>query len=120
MVLGWTDLVKRRFVRRHEFVSADARRLSNDPRTYEMLNPLTSPQTAIKSPDPVTIRPSPHSISQASPYVDQKTDYFGREAKYSSPATSFSTPRPPSANSGWGRDRGATFSSLGFPQEVKE
>lgn len=120
MVLGWIDLIKRRIARRHEFVSADARRLSNDPRTYEMLNPITSPKTGIRSPEPVAMSPSSHSARQMSPYADQKIDYFGREAKYSSPSTSFSSPRPPSANAGWGRDRTTTFSSLGFPKEVKE
>jgi hypothetical protein len=120
MVLGWVDLVKRRITRRHEFVSADALVLSDDPRNYEMLNSITSQQPNIRSPAPVAMSPNSVFVSQASPYVDQKTDYFGREAKYQSPSTSFSSPRPPSANGGWGRDRVATFSSLGFPKEVKE
>ncbi len=120
MVLGWIDLIKRRVASRHEFVSADARRLSNDPRTYEMLNPTTSPQTGIRSPEPAAKSPSSLSIGQMSPYVDQKTDYLGREAKYSTPVTSFSSPRPPSANAGWGRDRGVTFSSMGFEKELTE
>jgi hypothetical protein len=120
MVLGWVDLVKRRFAPRHEFVSADARRLSNDTRSYEMLNSINSPQSGVKSPEPVAMSPNSLSISQMSPHADQKTDYFGREAKYTSPVTSFSSPRPPSASGGWSRDRGATFSSMGFPKEVRE
>jgi 7 transmembrane receptor (Secretin family) len=121
MVLGWVDLVKRHFTRHHEFVSADARRLSSDkPRPYEMLNSVTSPQPGIQSPEPVAMSPKSLSVTQMSPYVDQKSDYFGREAQYTSPSTSFSSPRPPSATSGWGRDRGPTFSSLGFPKELKE
>jgi len=79
MVLGWIDLFKRRWVYRHEFVSADARRLSNDPRPAVM-SPLSSHSTPI------------------SPDTDAKNDYFGRTTRaYLSPAQSFSTPRPPSS-----------------------
>ncbi|KAF7509533.1 hypothetical protein GJ744_007933 [Endocarpon pusillum] len=119
MVLGWIDLFKRRFSRQHEFVSADARRLSSDPRTYEMLNSVTSPQTAVKTPERAAMSPNSLSVTQMSPGIDQKIDYFGREARYQSPATSFSSPRPPSAG-GWTRDRTTTFSSLGSPKELKE
>jgi hypothetical protein len=120
MVLGWIDLFKRRFTRPNEFVSADARRLSNDPRNYEMLNSITSPQPGIKSPEPVAMSPGALEVSQKSPYGDHKIDYFGREAQYTSPSTSFSSPRPPSSHGQWGRDRTATFSSMGVSQEVKD
>jgi hypothetical protein len=117
MVQGWIDLVKKHVAPKHEFVSADARRLSSDPRTYEMLNSVTSPQAGIKPPEAVARSPTSPSVAQLSPYNDQKIDYFGRDARYQSPATSFSSPRPPSAG-GWTRDRGATFSAIGFPKEV--
>src|SRR2546421_404059 len=96
MVLGWIDLFKRRWVYRHEFVSADARRLSNDPRTYEMLTSTLQPN--LKSPDAAAMSPlSPHS-TPISPNADSKNDYFGRTTRaYLSPAQSFSTPRPPSS-----------------------
>jgi hypothetical protein len=43
MVLGWVDLFKRKLLKKSEFVSADARRFSNDPRTYEMLSGKANP-----------------------------------------------------------------------------
>ena len=120
MVRGWIDLIKRWKSRHHEFVSADAQKLSDESRAYELLDSAKSPQNSLRSPEPVATSPNSLSISQMSPYVDQKIDYFGREAKYTSPSTSFSSPRPPSANGVWGQDRMTTFSSLGYPQEVKE
>ena len=38
MFHGWKDLIQRRLMHKNEFVSADARRFSADPRTYEMLS----------------------------------------------------------------------------------
>lgn len=119
MVAGWIDLFKRHFIRRNEFVSADARRLSADPRNYEMLKPATSPSIGVRAPERVAMSPDSFSTTQMPPNGDHKIDFLGREAKYQSPSTSFSSPRPPSANGG-GRDRGATFSSLGYPKEIKE
>jgi len=95
MVLGWIDLFKRRWVYRHEFVSADARRLSNDPRTYEMLSSTLQPN--LKSPDAAVMSPLSSHSTPFSPDADSKNDYFGRTTRaYLSPAQSFSTPRPPS------------------------
>ena len=97
MVLGWIDLFKRRWVYRHEFVSADARRLSNDPRTYEML--ISTPNPNLKSPDAAVMSPLSSHSTPFSPDADSKNDYFGRTARaYLSPAQSFSTPRPPSSS----------------------
>ena len=99
MVLGWIDLVKRRLVHRHEFVSADARRLSNDPRTYEMLDSTTTPQPNLKTPEAVVRSPDPLRSTPYSPDSDSKADYFSRGSKvYLSPVSSFSTPRPPSSS----------------------
>lgn len=117
MVLGWIDLVKRRVMYRHEFVSADARRLSNDPRTYEM---LSSHSTNLKSPDAVVMSPptlrSP-AFSPISPDVVSKTDYFARDAKpYLGHTQSFSTPRPPSSGRHNNWDSRATHArGLMFP-----
>ena len=94
MVLSWIDLCRNQINRSHEFVSRDARRLS-DPRNYEM---LTSPPQSyqpkgvddfITSPD-AGIR-SPESFSTSSP----KNDYFGADATYVTPSRSFSRPIPP-------------------------
>lgn len=98
MVLGWVDLIKTRLIRRSEFVSVDARRYSNDPRTYEMLS--STPQPNIKTPDPLVISPSSMSTPAFSPMDPKQGDYFGREAKYVRPMTSFSTPRPLSSHNG--------------------
>ena len=62
MALGWLDLIKRRLLPRHEFVSADAQH--HDPRTYEMLNgPGATTKSGVvfdlKSPDRAIL--SPHS-----------------------------------------------------------
>ena len=97
MVLGWIDLFKRRLMYRHEFVSADARRLSNDPRTYEMLS--STPQPNLKSPDAAVMSPlSSHGTPFSPEEPDAKNDYFGRGTRaYLSPSQSFSTPRPPSS-----------------------
>jgi hypothetical protein len=115
MVLGWIDLVKRKTKKKNEFVSADARRYSTDPRTYEMLSgtpqPLniTSPDTTF-SPD----RKSGHGFKSPlernsvtfAPDTDMKSrdDYYAGKARaYVSPVSSYSTPRPPSsgANREW-------------------
>lgn len=120
MILGWIDLAKRHLAGRNEFVSADARNLASNPRAYEMLNSVTSPQPSIKSPEPVAMSPGSLLTSRVSPSVEGKTDYFGRYGNYTSPVMSFSSPRPPSASGPLGRDRTATFSSMGYPKEIKE
>lgn len=74
MVRGWMELFRTKFQRQHDFVSADARRLSNDPRTYEMLGG-TGPQLNIQPPDRVATSPNPRSVS--SPEPDLKQDRFG-------------------------------------------
>ena len=94
MVLAWVDIFRRPFdSSKHDFVSADARQIS-DPRTYEM---LTSPPQAVfspekKTPDPLIrhVGSDPRAFSPSS-----QTDYFGGEAKYYSPSFSFSSPYPP-------------------------
>jgi hypothetical protein len=105
MVLGWVDLFKSRFMRPSEFVSVDARRLSDDPRTYEMLSntpqptPLKSPEAAVKSPNSLIYSREFSPVAGSEP-----GDYFGREAKYVTPSKSFSTPRPPSSHQNQARE----------------
>ena len=105
MLSGWVDLIRRRFVHKHDFVSVDARRSLMEARNYEMIaSPPPTAYTA-KSPDPLLIHsPKPNHRdddfpSSPSTKADRssKTDYFGKEATYACPTLSFSTPRPPSA-----------------------
>lgn len=93
MVIGWVELIRKRFNRSGEFVSVDARRYSNDPRNYEMLIGTTQ-ATLPRSPDPLLASPSDSSVT-FSPIT--RTDYYGTEAKYASPTLSFSSPRPPTS-----------------------
>lgn len=97
MVQGWFEAIQRPFRHSHDFVSVDARRLS-DPRNYEM---LTSPPQAAylpKSFDDLSTSPEKghHSPRDWSPQPQQNSGYFGKEATYRSPSLSFSTPKPPS------------------------
>lgn len=107
MVSGWIALLKKPFSHSQDFVSVDARRLSSDPRHYEMI--LSPPQTAYaaKSPDPLMETypvdkelPSPLAPS----FQTTRTDYFGKPVTYTSPMLSFSTPRPPSTGVSQGRE----------------
>ena len=109
MVQGWIELVQRPFRNSHDFVSVDARRLS-DPRNYEM---LTSPPKAAflpKSFDDLSTSPDVehHSPRVWSPQPQQSNGYFGKEATYRSPSLSFSTPKPPS--------RSGSDARIGSPQ----
>ncbi|MCJ1396985.1 hypothetical protein MMC11_000177 [Xylographa trunciseda] len=97
MVQGWSEAIQRPFKHSHDFVSVDARRLS-DPRNYEM---LTSPPQAAylpKSFDDLSTSPrvEHHSPRDWSPQPQQNNGYFGKEATYRSPSLSFSGPKPPS------------------------
>ncbi|MCJ1436181.1 hypothetical protein MMC27_005559 [Xylographa pallens] len=109
MVQGWIELIQRPFRNSHDFVSVDARRLS-DPRNYEM---LTSPPKAAylpKSFDDLSTSPDVenHSPRVWSPQPQQSNGYFGKEAAYRSPSLSFSTPKPPS--------RSGSDARIGSPQ----
>jgi len=115
MIIGWIDLIKTKLIQRHEFVSADARRLSNDPRTYEMLSSRNPPSLNVKSPDRVVVSPSTTPFSPPSA-EDQKADYFGKAARaYVSPVQSYSAPRPPSVSQNREWDPRATHARGGGP-----
>lgn len=97
MILGWQDFIKTKLMPRHEFVSADARRLSNDPRTYEMLSSKSTPNLNIKPPDRAVMSPGSMKSGPFSPQDEQRADYFGKATRaYVSPVSSYSSPRPPS------------------------
>lgn len=99
MILGWKDFIKTKLMPHHEFVSADARRFSNDPRTYEMLSSRSTPNLNIRSPDRAVTSPSSIKSTTFSPQEDQKADYFGKATRaYVSPVSSYSSPRPPSVS----------------------
>ncbi|KIX02751.1 uncharacterized protein Z518_08693 [Rhinocladiella mackenziei CBS 650.93] len=108
-----------KFRRNNEFVSADARRLSNDPRTYEMLSG-TAPQLNIKSPDRVLTSPNPRPAF--SPGPDSKQDYFGSARAYVNPVSSYSYPRVPSQNRDWDpkstHARSAEVSGTGYDMKT--
>ncbi len=112
MITGGIDLFRQRFSRSREFVSVDARRFSNDPRTYEMLR--ATPQATIpKSPDPLLASPADSSSVTFSPIT--KTEYYGTEAKYASPTLSFSSPKPPSSSATREWDPRSTHARGGYP-----
>jgi 7 transmembrane receptor (Secretin family) len=119
MITGWIDLIKTKLIQRHEFVSADARRLSNDPRTYEMISSSNPPNLNVKSPDRAVMSPS--SIKDTTTFSplsaeDQKADYFGKAARaYVSPVQSYSAPRPPSVSQNTEWDPRATHARGGVP-----
>ncbi|EXJ88244.1 hypothetical protein A1O1_05174 [Capronia coronata CBS 617.96] len=98
MAHGWMEFFRTKVRRQNEFVSADARRLSIDPRTYEMLSG-TGPQLNIQTPDRVLT--SPQSQSIFSPEPDSKQDRFSPARAYVNPQTSYSYPRPPSQLKEW-------------------
>ncbi|MCJ1391693.1 hypothetical protein MMC18_004558 [Xylographa bjoerkii] len=109
MVQGWIEAIQRPFRHSHDFVSVDARRLS-DPRNYEM---LTSPPQAAylpKSFDDFSTSPEVEHQSPRdwSPQPQQNNGHFGKEASYRSPSLSFSTPKPPS--------RSGSDAQIGSPQ----
>jgi len=123
MVEGWRELIRTKLFRRNEFVSADARRLSNDPRTYEMLS-STTPQPNLKMPKPTLSSPN-SSMATPTPFSPSKglenDDYFGREARYVSHSLSFSTPRPPSSSqNGREWDPKATHAKGSLPPAIPD
>lgn len=111
MISAWIELVRRPFKRSSEFVSRDARRLS-DPRNYEM---LTSPPQVYRPKSSDDVKKSPEidirSPGTSSNYSirSQKDEWesFGKEAVYLNPANSFSKPKPPSRSASGATTRGA-------------
>ncbi|KAI1617837.1 hypothetical protein EDD36DRAFT_14094 [Exophiala viscosa] len=97
MTEGWREFFRARLHRKNEFVSADARHLSNDPRTYEMLSG-TGPQVDIRSPDRA-LSPNPRAFTTPEP--DAKQDSFGSTRTYVNPLSSYSYPRAPSQQMDW-------------------
>ncbi|KAL8848428.1 MAG: hypothetical protein Q9221_006535 [Calogaya cf. arnoldii] len=97
MIPAWVELIQKRFARKHDFVSVDARRFSATGRPYEVIN--SPPQSAYtpKAPQAAVTSPSIDGDTIAVLSPQSQTDYFNRDAKYVSPTMSFSTPRPPSS-----------------------
>ena len=141
MLIGWVELLRTPFAKsRTDFVSVDARRFSNNPKTYEMITspPPRTADTMIKTPDAVVTSPSAKADGEGlSPFVqsprppssqytnsvdyfnkefaDHETPTFGKEAEYRSPKLSFSTPRPPSAGGPLSSHTYSSFSSRAEP-----
>ncbi|MCJ1352477.1 MAG: hypothetical protein MMC33_002461 [Icmadophila ericetorum] len=95
MFPAWITFIRQSVTHSNEFVSRDARRLS-DPRNYEM---LTSP--------PQVYRPKSDDVDMKDTKIDagvnrlysptsKNKEFYGSEAAYHSPTQSFSRPRPSS------------------------
>jgi hypothetical protein len=96
MTHGWIEFFRTKLFRKNEFVSADARRLSNDPRTYEMLNGATQ-QLNIQPPDRALTDPRTRDYETG----DVKLDPYTTARAYVTPVQSFSGPRPPTQHKDW-------------------
>ncbi|KAL8723249.1 MAG: hypothetical protein Q9225_000439 [Loekoesia sp. 1 TL-2023] len=98
MIPAWIELIRKRFTRSHDFVSVDAKRVSVDPRHYEMIT--APPQTAyatLKIPQAAVTSPSIDGDTIATLSPENQQGPFPRDVKYVSHTMSFSTPRPPSS-----------------------
>ncbi|KAF2674233.1 hypothetical protein BT63DRAFT_5292 [Microthyrium microscopicum] len=101
LLSAWVDFFRSRFSRKREFVSLDAKRFSNDPRTIQMMemhntpNRVASANTALSGTDTISSK----EPGEGSPYFAQS--HF--ERNYKQPRMSFSTPRPLSSHAtrGW-------------------
>ena len=96
MIHGWAEFCRMKLFRKNEFVSADARRVSVDPRTYEMLSGA-GPRLNIKTPDRALT--SPKSKEYGS--TDTKQEPYVSARTYVTPISSFSGPRPPTHHQDW-------------------
>ncbi|EXJ56654.1 hypothetical protein A1O7_06998 [Cladophialophora yegresii CBS 114405] len=96
MTHGWAEFFRTKLFRKSEFVSADARRLSNDPRTYEMLSAAT-PQLNIQPPDRALSGPRMKEFEHA----DAKQDFYASARTYVTPVSSFSQPKAPIQHRDW-------------------
>ena len=92
MLPAWITFLRQSFTHSNEFVSRDARRLS-DPRNYEM---LTSPSQAYqpKSAE-ADIKDTEANTGEDRLYslTSRNKEFYGSEAAYHSPTQSFSRPR---------------------------
>lgn len=104
MIPAWIELIRKRFARKHDFVSVDAKRFSATGRPYEIIT--SPPQSAYtpKIPDAAVTSPSLDGDTIAVLSPQSQKDDFTRDAKYVSPTMSFSTPRPPSSGRYHGRE----------------
>lgn len=88
--VGWYELFLTKFGGKREFVSMDAKRYSQDTRTFELIKAGGSPRTALTdTPD------SPDLYKQSSPHS---------ERAYKQHNLSFSGPRAPSSQGGAATD----------------
>ena len=98
MVEGWKDFFRTRFRRKNEFVSADARPLPEDPRTYEL---LAGNQPTLKPTSPDRALTSPLARSPYTPEPDMKAEYFGGARTYVNPVSNFSYPQTSAPGHDW-------------------
>jgi hypothetical protein len=97
MTHGWAEFIRTRFTKRSEFVSADARQSSHDPRTYEMLSGA-GPQLNVQTPDRALTSPRTRDFEHS----DAKDNYYYNNTRsYVTPISSFSQPRRPTQSRDW-------------------
>ena len=113
MTHGWIDLIRTKLFRKNEFVSADARRFSNDHRTYEMLGG-DGPQLNIKTPDRAITMPRTKEYEIG---ALKSSDPYATVRAYTTPIQSFSGHRPPTTTLHKDWDSKATYAQ---PMTTKE
>jgi hypothetical protein len=120
MAQGWAELLGSKLRRKNEFVSADARRFSDDPRTYEMLGGTGPHQLNVPPPDRVLTSPTPpRPVFSPTPPADSKQEYFTPARAYVNPVSSYSYPRPPSQHKDWDpRSTHARSNSKGYDLNI--
>lgn len=105
MFVGWYELFMTKFGGKREFVSLDAKRYSQDARTFELIKAGESPRTQLtdtaESPD--LSKPGRGSIHSGAPTYGPPGSSHSERA-YRQHTLSFSGPRAPSAQGGGATD----------------
>lgn len=99
MLSAWMTFIRQSLTHSNEFVSRDARRLS-DPRNYEMLT--SPPQVYQPKSAEADIKGTEANAGEDRLYslTSRNKEFYGSEAAYHSPTQSFSRPRPSSRSVG--------------------
>jgi len=96
MFVGWYELFMRKFGSKREFVSLDAKRFSQDARTFELMKVGGSPTNPPPPPD-VPNNPDIFHTGGSSPPAYGPPGSSHSERAYRKPTMSFSGPRSPSS-----------------------
>lgn len=76
MLSGWREFFVSRFTKKHDFVSVDARRLSSNARTYEMIK--TPPQSEMQQPVTVGVDVEKSDMKLGEPVMSPLSAHFSR------------------------------------------